>query len=250
MGHTKQTAKCKSKESEHTRSFSDSINGVEEKTNNFLLGLCNKGKKFKKVYKKYNRKKGKDGFDSKKWIDKLYRKGVIKEGDYKYYSTSSEVKPTVYKFRAECDDDARKFGKEVGVDINIKCTVLEDKDGRTVKYYDVTGTFLSEKSHAELLKIAWSIEDCHVLAGTLQPENLYTGECCYDSWLQEIDDHEPVHSGPELPNLNEEKSMNEQEDFSISKLSPTEKRRIRFVLNKMIDYLDLTIDQENEEIVF
>ncbi len=140
----------------------------------------------------------------------------------------------MYKFRTGCDQDAQLFGEKANVNVDIKEASLTTRNGCKV-IFGVTGTFSSNKSHSELLSIAWSIKDGHVLAGTLQLEDKYTGDCS-NSPPEEKVDHEPVHFGPELPVLNEETSMNEQED-SKSNLSPFQKEHIQLELNKIVEHV-------------
>ena len=167
-------------------------------------------------------------------MDNLYQEGEIKKEDYENYSSSEdEEEPVVYKFRAECAHDARVFGEKANVNIDIKENSRVTRNGCTVTF-DVMGTFSSNKFHDELLSIAWSITDCHVLAGTLQPEDKYTGKRT-NSRVEEKVDHEPVHSGPELPVSNEETSLKEQED--LSNLSPSDKQRIKLLLNMIVEHV-------------
>ena len=256
MGRTRQIAGIRAKNFKPPRLTSGPTNGMKKDTQNFLLYLCDRGKIQTKVYRKYILEKSKGGFDSRKWMDNLYQEGEIKKEDYdlmdnlyqkgeikkedyeRYSSSEDEEESVVYKFRAECAHDARVFGEKANVKVDmfdIKENSMVTRNGCTVTF-DVVGTFSSNKSHDELLSIAWSITDCHVLAGTLQPEDKYTGDRTNNPPEEKVD-HEPVHSGPELPVSNEETSMNEQED-SKSKLSPSEKERIQLALNKTRTYDD------------
>tara|TARA_R100001463_G_scaffold52651_3_gene103513 strand:- start:2342 stop:2659 length:318 start_codon:yes stop_codon:yes gene_type:complete len=72
-----------------------------------------------------------------------------------------------FKCRAECLGDCYSFIKKAKLNINWK---IEQTP------LNITMTFKSSKTIKELVLIADSIEDCHVLMGTLQPIEFYNGE--------------------------------------------------------------------------
>tara|TARA_E500000318_G_C3435147_1_gene162725 strand:- start:13 stop:336 length:324 start_codon:yes stop_codon:yes gene_type:complete len=85
------------------------------------------------------------------------------------------TKKTTYKCRAEVLADCIKFKRKANINNN-------DLYVEWSKFREPIMTFKSSKTIEELILIADSIVDCHVLMGTIQPINSYTGErvwCVY-----------------------------------------------------------------------
>ena len=79
---------------------------------------------------------------------------------------------TTFKCRAECLGDCWKFLKAVKTSGCIEMRTYKIQ----LTLLNTTMTFKSFKTIKELVLIADSIEDGHVLRGTLQPIEFYTGE--------------------------------------------------------------------------
>lgn len=75
----------------------------------------------------------------------------------------------IYKFRAEADIDVLKLGRQVKLkNLNIE---YPDKD-----FTHCVVEFESDKPLGHLIAIASLIEDCHVIAETIELKENYTGE--------------------------------------------------------------------------
>jgi len=78
---------------------------------------------------------------------------------------------TTFKCRAECLGDCYSFIKKAKLNINWKIELTP---------LNITMTFESSKTNKDLVLIANSIVDCHILMGTIQPIEFYDGERVWD----------------------------------------------------------------------
>ena len=81
-----------------------------------------------------------------------------------------------YKYRAEVEPDIHHFHLAIfdypDPSDHPRCWISEQNS-------DLEVTFVCTLALEELIKIAEGIQDCHVIAETIQPAELYTGKRVY-----------------------------------------------------------------------